>query len=276
MEETTLPDAQQEDAAPPAETQQPEAKAAEGAEEKAADKPEKTPEELRRAEMESERRAKDRRTRQRDEARAEARQWKLQAEAMSRQLQELTGNKIERDNHGDSSNSELLTLSPDQLERLVESRLASRTAIEQRRGVLASVSSELGQQRFDEVSARLEDAFDGFTTPDGQVKPAMEVLFRTKLQPAILEYLSDPMNADEAEAFARMDAVDAAFAVADLKSKLAAKKAEGKPRASKAPAPIEPIRGGGSSSALPSDSDDITTWVKKERARMAGLKAGRA
>lgn len=50
-------------------------------------------------------------------------------------------------------------------------------------------------------------------------------------------------------------------------------KLEGKPspkKPSSAPAPVSPVNGNSAASTEPKDSDDIDTWVRKERARMKG------
>jgi hypothetical protein len=63
-----------------------------------------------------------------------------------------------------------------------------------------------------------------------------------------------------------MSPVKAARELARLEAELASKP---KAQPSKAPEPIRPVgsRGAGSSSSLPSDDDDIATWMRKERER---------
>jgi len=62
-----------------------------------------------------------------------------------------------------------------------------------------------------------------------------------------------------------MSAIGAAVELSKLERELATPKA----RPSNAPEPITPVgtRGRASTSNLPSDDDDIDTWMKKERKR---------
>ena len=55
----------------------------------------------------------------------------------------------------------------------------------------------------------------------------------------------DPDNADEAASISKMNALQAGRAIAKIELKIAAAKSNAKPKPSNAPAPIEPVRGGG-------------------------------
>jgi hypothetical protein len=66
---------------------------------------------------------------------------------------------------------------------------------------------------------------------------------------------------------AHMSPVQAARALAKLEAEIASKP---KAQASKAPDPINPVgnRGRATATAMPSDDDDIDTWMRKERERV--------
>jgi hypothetical protein len=91
---------------------------------------------------------------------------------------------------------------------------------------------------------------------------------------ALVRYLADPEHADEAEAIAAMSHFQAGRAIARLEAKIAAAKVE--PKASKAPAPLEQIKGRGPSPSEPDDKDSIDVWVRKERARLAKLRGSQS
>lgn len=81
-------------------------------------------------------------------------------------------------------------------------------------------------------------------------------------------------NPKEAHALAAMPPLKQAKEVAKLAARLAAEPAKPK-TPSKAPAPITPVGGkSGGANALPQDSDDINTWMQKERAREKALRSG--
>lgn len=80
------------------------------------------------------------------------------------------------------------------------------------------------------------------------------------------ELAKDP---EKVTAIRRMSPLKAGRELARLEGEL---KAKPKANPSKAPEPIRPVgtRGAPSSSALPSDEDDIATWMAKERKRTRG------
>lgn len=75
-------------------------------------------------------------------------------------------------------------------------------------------------------------------------------------------------NPIKAAQIAQLSPMKAARELSRIEAEIASKP---KANPSKAPEPISPVgtRGKSSASALPSDSDDIDTWMKKERARMS-------
>jgi len=195
--------------------------------------------------------------------------------------QGLQSKPIGDTNQVQADDSEALSLSRAELSRLIEQearKLAptiseQQTAIEHRRSVISRLSSELGQERFDALADDLNDAFDGLKDAQGRPKPAADAIFEAEDPRALIEYLADPDNADEAATLSRMGALQAGRALAKLESKIAAKKAEAKPEPSKAAAVIEPVKGAGAvRDNLPRDTDSVTDWVRKERARLSKTK----
>jgi hypothetical protein len=79
---------------------------------------------------------------------------------------------------------------------------------------------------------------------------------------------------EEAESIATLSLPAQIRAIGRLEAKLAA--TPPKPQTpSKAPAPISPINGGGgATNGMPSDKDDVETWMQKENARMAKRASG--
>lgn len=267
---------QHEDAAALDTTQQTEEAQAEPA--KKDDEPakkEKTPEERERIRAQ---RKIDRLVAQRSELRTRLEMLERQ------QPRQLTREPIGDDNSGTQSDNETLSLSRAELQKLIEKEARQlaptikqqEAEIEHRRAVVSQLAKDWGQEKFDTLASDLDDALDGLRDQSGQPKPAVDAIFESEDARALIEYLADPDHADEAEAIGRMRAVQAARAITKLELKLAEQKAKAKPQPSKAPAPIEPVRGGGTVNSLPSDSDSIDVWLKKERARLAAQRKGKA
>jgi hypothetical protein len=181
-----------------------------------------------------------------------------------------------RHNQDAQDDSEPVSLSRQELERLVQQearKLApvlkdQETVIEHRRRVAEGLAKEWGPEGFDRRSQDLDAAFGGLTQADRSPKPAVDAIFEAEKPAAIIEYLTDPDNASEAEAIARMSAVQAGRAIARLEFKLGAKPAD-KPQPSKAPAPIEPERGQGKIERDPSQMTDaeFIAWRRKQIAQ---------
>lgn len=202
---------------------------------KAAAKPEKTPEQR---EIDRLRRGIDRRTRQLSDARA--------------QLDLTRGEKQSNYEH-QQDDSEPLSLTRAQIAELVNAEaqklaptLREQAAeVERRQSVVQSLAKTWGQERFDEVSSDLDDIFGGLTDRSGKPKAAIEAVFESDSPAAVIEWLTDPENANEAERISTLNSVQAGRAIAKLEVKLAAESAKAKPQASKAPAPLEAVKGGG-------------------------------
>lgn len=226
----------------------------------AEQKPEKTPEQR---EIERMRRKIDRLVRQREELRA-------------KMPQDLRPAQNERDNdETDStdelklSRAELQKLVREEAERLAPTLKEQQAEIEHRKAVIGKLSKTWGQEKFDSLASELDEAFGGLADAKGRPKPATDAIFEAEDPAAVIEFLTDPDNADEAEAIGRMSAIQAGRAIAKLEDKIAAKKAEAKPKPSKAAAPIEPAKGSGEAgiSAAPMSMEQYMAWANKQYAR---------
>ena len=185
-------------------------------------KTEKTPEQR---EIERLRRGIDRRTRQLAEARAMA--------GLTRPHQPAQNTP--------QDDGEKLSLSRAEAQRMIEEEalkrapeIAKRQAEEQHlRNSAVALQKTLGDE-FEELTDALADVFSAPRQLDvlGAENPA-----------ALLRYLTDPEHVDEAKAIADMSHFQAGRAIARIEAKL--KAAEAKPKLSKAPAPLEAVRGSG-------------------------------
>ena len=122
--------------------------------------------------------------------------------------------------------------------------------------------------------AEAESKYDDFDEKVGDLKPnsALTIaIMESENGPDIAHYLADHL--DEAQAIAQLPALAQIRAIGRLEAKLLA--APAKPKTpSKAPAPISPVNGGsGATNEMPSDKDDINTWMRKENERMRKLNA---
>jgi hypothetical protein len=175
----------------------------------------------------------------------------------------------QRNNDAPESDSEPLTLTRQQFQEMVKaeaSKLAptlkeQNAEIERRQGVVQSLAKTWGQERFDELSSDLDDAFGGLSDSSGRPKPAIEAVFEADEPAKVIEYLADPDNADEAERIARMSAIQAGKAIARLEDKLKADAAKAKPQPSKQPPPLESVRSQGGVPSAP-DPSDTKAWIR--------------
>lgn len=236
------------DVAPAPETEAAEAGAGD---EKPEVKPEKTPEQR---EIERLRRGIDRRTRQLSDARAQL---------------DLTRSQKQDQNQQTADDSEPLSLTRAQIAEMVKAEaqklaptLSEQAAeTERRQGVVQSLAKTWGQEKFDEVSSELDDVFGGLTDRSGKPKAATEAIFEADEPAKVIEWLIDPENADEAERISRLGAVQAGKAIAKLEAKLSTEKPKPPTKISKAPPPLEAVRGAGSTSAAP-DPSNTKAWIK--------------
>lgn len=233
-----------------------------------AEKKEKTPEQR---EIDKLRRVIDRRTRQREELRAQ-----LQQVAYTKPVDQGTNNTPDDDTPVSLTRRQLDALITEQAKQLAPKIAQVESVDVQRRTTAQRMAKELGADKFEAYTSDLDEAMGGMTDSSGQLKPAIEAIFESETPSGLLEYLADPDNADEAEALGRMSALKAGIAIAKLETKVKAlaesRKAKDKPQPSDVPPPIERIKGSGQPASAPQDSDDVKTWVKKERARMEAMR----
>ena len=218
-------------------------------------KHEKTPEQR---ELDRMRRGIDRKTRQAAEARAELEQAR-------QELDRLRKPAIGDTNGQSRDDSDSLSLSRAQLAELVKAEAAKlaptitqqKAEIEHRQSVVASLSKQWGSEKFDALAADLDEAIGGLADRSGRPKPVADAIFESESPAAIIEYLADPENADEADRLAQMTPIQVGRAIGRLEAKLSTKPA--KPEPSKAPKPLEALRGTGAAS-----NDDPSTMSDKQ------------
>ena len=215
------------------------------------------------------RRGIDRRTRREAEARAEAAQ-------LREELLRLKGGS-ERNTNAQQQDDEPLTLSRAELAQMVKSEAAKlapalkqeQAEIEHRKAVIEKLAKDLGAERFDALADDLDEALGGIVDSKGRPKPATDAVFAADDPKAVIQYLADPDNADEAEAIGRMDPIRVGRAIAKLEGKLEQAKAAGKPQRSNAPEPVEAARGGGSFNNMPNPADTkaYMKWANEQERR---------
>jgi hypothetical protein len=124
------------------------------------------------------------------------------------------------------------------------------------------------QAAWEKTLNKAEDKYDDFDQVVGELKPTTPwalAIMRAENGDDVAYHLGK--NMAEAQRIIALDPIDQFLEIGRLSAKLALQPATPK-EPSKAPAPIKPVGGNSkSSNDLPSDSDDINTWMKKERAR---------
>jgi chromosome segregation ATPase len=183
---------------------------------------------------------------------------KYELQARLEQLSSLAPSTQKADNQGIDDDSDTLSLSKAELQRMIEQKAkelaptikAKEDGEAEIREKAISLRKTLGD-RFEELTSDLATVFDH----DRQM-----LVLDADNPAALIEYLTDPDNADEADRIARLPANRAAFAMARIEAKLASTQ-KPKPQPSKVAAPIEPVRGGGgASNAAPDVIKDPAGW----------------
>lgn len=212
-----------------------------------------------------------------DPPKKEKTQEQREIERLRRRVDNLTRQKYElraaapqptQEKETPASDDEPVTLSRAELQKMVAERAEKlapsiteqRAEIERRNGIVKSLSKEWGQDEFDAKAADLDAAFEGLTDAQGRPKPATDAIFDADNPKAVIEYLTDPDNADEAESIARLSAARAGMAIAKLELKLREAAAKAKPKPSSAAQPIEAVKGGGVPSGMP-DPTNTKAWI---------------
>lgn len=199
---------------------------------------------------------------QREEARAER-------EQLRQQIAGLQSRDIGDTNQSDSTDSDTLSLTRAQLRAVIEAeakKLAptikgNEESVSKQREVVSGLVKEWGLEAFQERTNDLAEVLD---------QNKQMLVLDTENPAALIEYLTDDENADEADAIARMPIGRAGYALAKIVAKIEAAKSESKPKASKAPAPIEAGRGQGSAPLgyHPNMTDaQYAAWRKSQKAR---------
>lgn len=158
----------------------------------------------------------------------------------------------------------------EQARQLAPTMTEQQAEVERRHGVVQSLAKDWGSEKFDTLSAELDEAFGGLVDRSGTPKPATDAIFHADDVKAVIEYLTDPDNADEADRISKMTAVQAGRAIAKLEGKLEVEKTKAKPKPSNAPSPLEPARGGGVPNGMPDPSNTkaYIAWANaQERAQ---------
>jgi hypothetical protein len=215
----------------------------EGKEPGAEAKKEKTPEQR---EIDRLRRRVDNLTRQK---------YELRAAAPAAAPQQQQPSQADDDEPVTLTRAELQQRIAEQAKQLAPTMREQQAEVERRHAVVTSLAKEWGPEKFDTLSAELDEAFGGLADRSGMPKPATDAIFQADNPKDVIEYLTDPDNADEADRISKMPALQAGRAIARLEDKLAGAKAKSAPKPSNAPQPLEPARGGGVPNGMPDPSN---------------------
>jgi len=153
-----------------------------------------------------------------------------------------------------------------QLDHLIEKRAAEKLA-QREEAVRRDRMAETFQERLDKALDRFPDFTEVVSSPTLAINTDMaEFIADSEHGPDLAYHLGK--NPALAARIANMPTIKAARELTRIEAELAAKP---KAQPSKAPEPITPVgtRGRSTSSSQPSDSDDIDTWMRKERDRQS-------
>lgn len=152
-----------------------------------------------------------------------------------------------------------------QIEHLAEKRAAEKMT-QRERASQAEKNSEAFLEKAEKAQERYPDFQTVVGNPQLTINEGMaEFISDSDAGPDVAYYLGkNPMKAAQ---IAQMSPMKAAKALGLIEAEIASKP---QARVSKAPDPISVggSRGKASSSSLPSDDDDIATWMRKENARV--------
>ena len=151
-------------------------------------------------------------------------------------------------------------------EELAEKKLAERRERE-----TMEQSTAAFWEKADELTERFPDFDSVVRDPDLPLNgPILEFVMDSDIGPELAYHLGK--HKGEALKLARMSPVKAVMRLLEIQNEI---KSKPKARISAAPEPMQPVgnRGRSTSTAMPSDSDDMETWAAKERARLAKLRS---
>lgn len=153
-----------------------------------------------------------------------------------------------------------------QIEHIAEVKAAEKLA-ERERVQKADRRAEAFLEKAEKAGERYADFQSVISNPNLRINEEMaEFISESDHGPDVAYFLGkNPLKAAD---IASMSPMQAARALLSIETEIASKP---KATPSKAPEPINPVgsRGKASSSPLPSDDDDMETWARKERARLA-------
>lgn len=164
---------------------------------------------------------------------------------------------------------EPVTLSRAELDRMIAERAEKLAPVvkekqaefERRQGLMTTLSKEWGQEKFAAIAEELDEVLGGLGDAGGRPKPVTEAILEADDPKSVIEYLTDPDNADEAERIAHSSAVRAGREIARIEEKLKDEKAKAKPKPSNAARPLESVKGGGVPAGMP-DPSDTKRYIK--------------
>lgn len=160
------------------------------------------------------------------------------------------------------SRAELSRMIAEQARELAPALSEQQAETQRRQKVVGDLAKSWGQERFDALASDLDDAFGGLQDASGRPKPATEALFESDDPKALIEYLTDPDNAEDARRLASLNPVRAGREIARIEAEIKAAKAaaKAKPKPSNAPRPVEPVKGGGVATGAP-DPSNTKAWI---------------
>ena len=122
---------------------------------------------------------------------------------------------------------------------------------------------------WEEKVEKAADKYDDFTTIVGELQPTSPLITAIMESDADVAYYLGK-HPKEAERIAVLGQISQIREIGKLEAKLAAEPE--KPKApSKAPAPIKPLSGAGSTATdVPSETDDTAAWIKKRQKQVHG------
>ena len=180
----------------------------------------------------------------------------------------LTREAIDDTNQSDAEDSDKLSLSRSELQRMIEreaKRLAptikeQSDAIEQRRSVARALQDELGPEKFQELTDDLADVLP---------QEAQLLVLETDSPRALIEYLTDPEHEAETKAIARLSPYQQGMKLGLLAAQLKAKRSRDKPQPSGAPQPIEPVKSQGDAGIKPLALLSDEEFAKRRKQQIA-------
>lgn len=159
----------------------------------------------------------------------------------------------------------------EQAKQLAPALTQQQAVADRRQGIVTSLAKEWGDDKFNTLASELDDVFGGLADRSGMPKPATDAIFESDDPKGVIEYLTDPDNAEEAERISTMSPIQAGRAITRLEDKLKAAKGNSKPKPSNAAQPLEaPRNGAGKTSPMPDPSNTkaYIAWANaQERAQ---------